>query len=62
MLQTPEDRQRIKGIIINKFRGDLRLFEDGRRMIEELCQVPVLGVVPYLEDIGVYPKTASESR
>ena len=53
MLQTPEDRQRIKGIIINKFRGDLRLFEDGRRMIEELCQVPVLGVVPYLEDIGV---------
>ena len=53
MLQTPEDRQRIKGIIVNKFRGDLRLFEDGRRMIEELCQVPVLGVVPYLEDIGV---------
>ena len=53
MLQTPEDRQRIKGIIINKFRGNLRLFEDGRRMIEELCQVPVLGVVPYLEDIGV---------
>ena len=53
MLQTPEERQRIKGIIVNKFRGDLRLFEDGRRMIEELCQVPVLGVVPYLEDIGV---------
>lgn len=53
MLQTPEDRQRIKGIIVNKFRGDLRLFEDGRRMIEELCQVPVLGVVPYIEDIGV---------
>ena len=53
MLQTPEERQRIKGIIVNKFRGDLRLFEDGRRMIEELCQVPVLGVVPYLENIGV---------
>ena len=53
MLQTPEDRQRIKGIIVNKFRGDLRLFDDGRRMIEEICQVPVLGVVPYLEDVGV---------
>ena len=53
MLQTPNDRQRIKGIIVNKFRGDLRLFDDGRRMIEELCHVPVLGVVPYLEDIGV---------
>ena len=44
-LQTPEDRKRIKGIIINKFRGDLRLFDDGRRMLEDLCQVPVLGVV-----------------
>ena len=53
MLQTPEDRQRIKGIIINKFRGDLRLFEDGRQMIENLCQMPVLGVVPFLDDIGV---------
>ncbi len=51
MLQTPEDRQRIKGIIINKFRGDLRLFEQGRAMIEELCGVPVLGVVPYSPNI-----------
>ncbi len=53
MLQTPDDRRRIKGIIVNKFRGDLRLFDDGRRMIEDLCQVPVLGVVPYLGDIGI---------
>ena len=53
MLQSPDDRRRIKGIIVNKFRGDLRLFDDGRRIIEELCEVPVLGVVPYLEDIGV---------
>jgi adenosylcobyric acid synthase len=34
MLQTPEDRQRIKGIIINKFRGDLRLFDEGRKLME----------------------------
>lgn len=53
MLQTPEDRKRIKGIIINKFRGDLRLFEDGRRMMEEICGVPVLGVVPYMTDIHI---------
>lgn len=52
-LQTPEDRQRIKGIIINKFRGDLRLFDDGRRLLEEICGVPVLGVVPYLTDIHI---------
>ena len=52
-LQTPEDRKRIKGIIINKFRGDLRLFEDGRKMLEDLCGVPVLGVVPYYKDIHI---------
>lgn len=53
MLQTPEDKQRIKGVIINKFRGDLRLFESGRKMLEELCGVPVLGVVPMFKDIVI---------
>lgn len=53
MLQTPEDRSRIKGIIINKFRGDLRLFESGRRLLEELCGIPVLGVVPMAEHIKI---------
>ena len=53
MLQTPEDRQRIKGIIINKFRGDLRLFEEGRKMLEDLCGIPVLGVIPYYKDIHI---------
>ncbi len=53
MLQTPEDRALLKGIIVNKFRGDLRLFADGRRMLEELCRVPVLGVVPMLEGIAI---------
>ena len=52
-LQTPEDKQLIKGIIINKFRGDLRLFEDGRKMLEDLCGIPVLGVVPYYKDIHI---------
>lgn len=53
MLQIPEDRRRIKGIIINKFRGDIRLFEEGCRMIEDLCKVPVLGVVPMMNDIVI---------
>ena len=53
VLQTPEDRQRIKGIIINKFRGDMRLFDEGRRMLEDLCGVPVLGVIPYFSDIHI---------
>ena len=53
MLQTPEDRKLIKGIIINKFRGDMRLFDEGRRMLEDLCGVPVLGVIPYYKDIYI---------
>ena len=52
-LQTPEDKALIKGIIINKFRGDMRLFEEGRRMLEEICGVPVLGVIPYFKDIHI---------
>lgn len=52
-LQQPEDQQRIAGIIVNKFRGDIRLFEDGRKMLEEICGVPVLGVVPYLKDVRI---------
>ena len=53
MLLRPEERRYVKGIIINKFRGDLRLFEEGRRMLEQLCGIPVLGVVPYYHDIHI---------
>ena len=52
-LQTPEDRKLIKGIIINKCRGDMRLFEEGRKMLEDICGIPVLGVVPYYKDIFI---------
>lgn len=52
-LQTPDDRKLIKGIIVNKFRGDLRLFDNGRKMLEDICGVPVLGVVPYFNDIHI---------
>lgn len=53
MLQSPEDRKLIKGIIVNKFRGDIKLFDSGRAMIEEICGVPVLGVLPYMPDISI---------
>ena len=44
----PEDiRPLVKGIIINKFRGDPSIFEPGVKKIEELTGVPVLGIVPY---------------
>ena len=53
MLQSPDDRKLIRGIIVNKFRGDMRLFDSGRRMIEDICGVPVLGVLPYMDDISI---------
>lgn len=49
MLIPEEDRHRIKGVIINKFRGDVALLQSGIDMIEEMTQVPVLGVVPYVQ-------------
>lgn len=53
MLLGPEERKYVKGILINKFRGDIRLFEPGVKMLEELCGVPVVGVVPYYKDIYI---------
>ena len=52
-LQTEEDRKLIKGIVINKFRGDINLFKDGVKIIEDLCRIPVLGVIPYYKDIHI---------
>ncbi|MCM1520512.1 MAG: cobyric acid synthase [Lachnoclostridium sp.] len=53
MLQNERYRDLIKGVIINKFRGDISLFDEGRKMLVELCGVPVLGVVPYSTDFHI---------
>ncbi|MGL4606174.1 MAG: cobyric acid synthase [Eubacteriaceae bacterium] len=47
MLLEPEERKRIKGFIINKFRGDVELLKPGIKMIEEKVKLPCLGVIPY---------------
>ena len=44
-----EDRSRVKGLIVNKFRGDIKLLENGLDMIEDITKVPVLGVVPKID-------------
>jgi adenosylcobyric acid synthase len=52
-LLEPEERELAKGLIVNKFRGDISLFTDGVRILEEKSDVPVLGVVPYLHDLFI---------
>lgn len=49
MLLTEEEKARVKGLIINKFRGDKTILDSGIVMLEEKGQVPVAGVVPYME-------------
>jgi adenosylcobyric acid synthase len=50
-LLAPHERRRVCGVIVNKFRGDRRLFEDGVCMLEARTGIPVLGVVPYMRDL-----------
>ena len=51
----PADAAAIKGFIINKFRGDPELFDDGRRTIERLTGWPDLGLVPWLAPAALLP-------
>ncbi|MBQ7143822.1 MAG: cobyric acid synthase [Oscillospiraceae bacterium] len=46
-LLTPEERGMVKGVIINKFRGDRTILEPGLRQLEDLIHIPVVGVVPW---------------
>ena len=48
MLLPEHERRRIKGLIINKFRGDTSILKPGLKMIEELVKIPVVGTVPMM--------------
>ncbi|MDE6357502.1 MAG: cobyric acid synthase [Eubacteriales bacterium] len=43
------DRSLIKGLVINKFKGDTKYFKNGEKIIEEICEKDVLGVIPYFQ-------------
>ncbi|MDF2673093.1 MAG: cobalamin biosynthesis protein CobQ [Clostridiales bacterium] len=49
LLLTEEERERVKGTIINKFRGDIKLLTPGLDMLEEIIKRPCLGVAPYFK-------------
>ncbi|MEG0295720.1 MAG: cobyric acid synthase [Clostridium sp.] len=49
MLLTEEERKRVKGVIINKFRGKKEYFKDAMNQIEDIINIPVLGVLPYFD-------------
>ncbi len=70
-LLSPSEQQRIKGFIINKFRGDVALLEPGNQWLEDTTQTPVLGVLPYLHNLHIeaedaisysYKKTMSDTE
>ncbi len=48
-LLDAQEQARIKGIIINKFRGDVKILEPGLHMLEELLGIPVIGVIPWMD-------------
>ena len=48
LLLEEEEKRMIKGTIINKFRGDVKILEPGLKMLEDIIHIPTLGVVPYL--------------
>ena len=61
MLMTPEERARVKGVIINKFRGDVNILKPGLSKLEELTRVPVIGVMPY-SDIDIEDEDSLTDR
>ncbi|MCS7293935.1 MAG: cobyric acid synthase [Chloroflexota bacterium] len=59
-LLLPEERALVRGLLINRFRGDLGLLAPGLSFLEQRTGKPVLGVVPYLEDLRVAPEDSVE--
>src|SRR5260370_11863734 len=58
-LLMPTERRRVKGVLINKFRGDLKLLEPGLRFLEQRTGVPIIGVLPWQENLRLPQEDAA---
>lgn len=58
MLLEPEEQALVRGLLINRFRGDPALFGDGIEILEQRSGLPVLGVVPWIDDMGLAEEDA----
>ena len=61
-LLSESERARVKGFVINRFRGDIALLQPGLDWLEERTGIPVLGVLPYLMDFHLEAEDAIDTR
>lgn len=52
-LLDADERALVRGLVVNKFRGDMALFDEGVRILEARGEIPVLGVIPFMTDIAI---------
>ncbi len=57
-LLSPSERARVKGFVINRFRGDIALLQPGLDWLQQRIGIPVLGVLPYLHDLHLEAEDA----
>lgn len=61
-LLSASERARVKGFVINRFRGDLALLQPGLDWLEQRTGIPVLGVLPYIHDLHLEAEDALDTR